>query len=191
MNQKTKTNPPQKRATRTRTALCQALLSLLEEKAFESITIREITARAAIGYATFFRRYTDKEELLHDLAAQEISNLLAMTLPTLYAEDSLASNKALCRYVKDHRALWTALLTGGAAATLKEEYLIQALKLAEERSDPEAWLPDDLAVIFTITASVEILTWWLKQESHIPIDKVALYLNRLAIAPIFSADYKF
>ncbi len=182
---------PKKRVTRTRTALCKALLSLLEEKSFENITVREVTARAAIGYATFFRWYTDKEELLHDLAAQEISNLLTMTLPILYAENSLASTKALCRYIQDHRVLWTALLTGGAAATLKEEYLIQALKLAEERSDPEAWVPDDLAVTFTITASVEILSWWLKQDSNIPIDEIALYLNRLAIAPIFSPDYRF
>ena len=86
--------PVRKKTSRSRVALCDALLSLLEERPFEQITVKEITARAAVGYATFFRRYPDKETLLHDLAADEISRLLAMTLPVLYAVDSIASTRA-------------------------------------------------------------------------------------------------
>ena len=51
--------PGERRKTRTRTALCGALLSLLEERQFEQVTVRDITARAGIGYAKFFRRYPD------------------------------------------------------------------------------------------------------------------------------------
>ncbi|GAB3101138.1 TetR/AcrR family transcriptional regulator [Pseudomaricurvus hydrocarbonicus] len=177
--------PPQKRLTRTRAALCSTLLTLLEEKALEQITVKEITARADIGYATFFRHYADKEELLHDLAAQEIRRLLTMTLPILYTEDTQASTQALCSYVWEHRVLWKALLTGGASATVKEEYLKQALDLAEDAPKAEAWLPAELAVTFAVTSALDILTWWLKQKKPMSNKEIAVILNRLAIAPVY------
>ena len=52
--------PSDPRIKRTRAALSSALLSLLEEKAFDQITIRDIVGRADIGYATFFRNYDSK-----------------------------------------------------------------------------------------------------------------------------------
>jgi AcrR family transcriptional regulator len=179
------TSLPKKRATRTRNALCTSLLSLLAESGFEQITVKEITLRANIGYATFFRHYADKEALLHDLAAQEIRRLLTMTLPILYSVDSLASTQALCAYVWEHRVLWKALLTGGAAAILKEEYLRQALEVAEADSNPQAWLPNDLAVTFAVTAATEILGWWLKQTAAPSIGDMARILHRLAILPTY------
>jgi len=176
---------PRKNRTRTQAALLEAFLSLLEEKSFEQITIREITARANVGYATFFRRYADKEELLHDLAAQEIQNLLTMTMPIFYTADTAASTQALCAYVWQHQKLWRGLLTGGAVAMLKEEYLRQALEVSRERFDPDAWLPVDLAVSFAVAAIVEILAWWLKQENPPGVKDLADKLDRLAVQPIF------
>ncbi len=174
----------QQRNTRTRSALNDALLSLLTEKSFEEITVKEITAQARVGYATFFRHYPDKETLLHHLAADEINRLLAMSIPLFYSVDSLASNQAVCAYVWEHRKLWTALLTGGAAATLKEEYLRLALKVVEEVPNHKQWLPDDLAVTFSVTGLLEILAWWLKQADPPPLQQMAEILDRLTVIPI-------
>lgn len=182
--QPNKQPPAQQRNTRTRAALSDALLSLLQEKAFEQITVREITAQAGIGYATFFRHYPDKEALLHHLAADEINRLLAMTMPLFFPVDSLASNQALCAYVWEHRKLWAALLTGGAAAALKEEYLRLALKVVEQWSSHTSWLPSDLAVTFSVTALLEILAWWLKQSDPLPVKRMAEILNRLTVMPV-------
>jgi AcrR family transcriptional regulator len=176
------------RTTRTRPALLGALLSLLEEKPFEQVTVREITARAGVGYATFFRRYPDKEALLHDLAAREISQLLAMTLPILFTVDSRASVQALCAYLWEHRKLWSALLTGGAAATLKDEFVRQAQQRAAEHPDPQSWLPGDLNVVFSVAATVEILAWWLKQEAPPSVSQMAAILDRLVVTPSLAHD---
>jgi AcrR family transcriptional regulator len=174
---------PERRTTRTRPKLCNALLSLLEEKPFEQITIREITERAGVGYATFFRRYADKEATLHDLAALEIRKLVALTLPILYTVDSRASAQAVCAYVWEHRRLWSALLTGGAAATLKEE-LVREAQLLAQKDDPErAWPPSDLRVAFAVAATVEILAWWLKQKDPPPIKRMAETLDEFVIVP--------
>lgn len=173
----------QKRTTRTRSALCAALLSLLQEKPFEQVTIREITARADIGYATFFRRYPDKDALLHDLAARETGELLAMSEQILYTVDSRASAQALCAYLWEHRKLWTALLTGGAAAIVKDEFVRQAQRNSASRSNHKSWLPGDLSVVFSVAATIEILAWWLKQNEPPSVKRMAEILDQLVITP--------
>ena len=73
------------RQVRSRHALHQALLALLEEKPFDQITVREISARAGTGYATFFRHYPTKEALLsvRRLGLKLRSFTLPIPLPTL------------------------------------------------------------------------------------------------------------
>lgn len=189
MNQKkgspAATPPVREKVYRTQIALRAALLELLEEQPFEQIKVRDITTRAGVGYATFFRRYSDKDHLLDDLATDEIRRLMTMTLPLFYTVDTLASNQALCAYVWEHRKVWKALLAGGAAASLKEEYLRQALELTKVSPDPNAWLPDDLAVTFAVTAILEILAWWLKSSAPPSVREMAAIIDRLAVAPVF------
>lgn len=189
LNQQTRDDAPEsreRRTTRTRPALCAALLSLLEEQSFDQVTIRDITARAGIGYATFFRHYVDKEALLHDVALREIRQLLGLTLPILYTVDSRASTTALCAYLWEHRKLWSALLTGGAAATLKEEFVREAQRLAAEQQIFESWLPGDLNVVFSVSASIDILAWWLKQPHPPSIAQMAEIVDRLVVIPSIS-----
>jgi AcrR family transcriptional regulator len=171
------------RATRTRPVLCSALLSLLEDRPFEQLTVREITAKADIGYATFFRHYPDKEALLNDLAASQISELLDMALPILYTVDTRSSARTLCVYVWEHRKLWSTLLTGGASSALKDEFIRQAQKIAESHPNPGAWLPADLTVVFSVTGTVEILAWWLRQRHPPSVDRMAEVLDCLIVAP--------
>ncbi|MEA3178005.1 MAG: hypothetical protein QOI59_1528 [Gammaproteobacteria bacterium] len=175
--------PRATRSTQTRPILSSALLALLEERPFEQLTVREITAKAEIGYATFFRHYPDKEALLNDVAAGQISELLSMTLPMLYTAETRASARTLCAYVWEHRKLWSTLLTGGAAGTLKDEFIRQAQRIAEARPDPDAWLPADLTVVFYVTGAVEILTWWLKQKHPPSVDEMAEVVDCLTVAP--------
>ncbi len=177
----------EKRTTRTKPALCNALLSLLEEQSFDQVTIRDITARAGIGYATFFRHYVDKDALLHDVTASEIRRLLGMTLPILYTVDSRASSQALCAYVWEHRKLWAALLTGGAAATLKEEFVRAAQRRAAEEQVFESWLPGDLNVVFSVSAMIEIMAWWLRQREPLSTQDIARIVDKLVVMPSISA----
>ena len=175
--------PGDARTARSRAALCATLVSLLEEKPFEQVTIREITSRAKIGYATFFRHYPDKESLLNDLASEEIRQLSEMTLPMLHSAGTRVAARALCAYVWEHRKIWTALLTGGAAGTVKQEFVRQMRQIAAEQDQFESWLPGDLRVAFSVSASLEILAWWLGQGEEIGIERMADILDRLVVTP--------
>lgn len=168
---------------KTRAALLSTLLQLLTERPFEQVTIREIATAAGIGYATFFRHYPDKAALLHDLAADQIRALLELAVPILFAADSRAASTALCTYVDAHRRLWSALLTGGAVGTMREEFVRQARQLAAGMPNPDTWLPGDLKIVYAVGGTIDVLAWWLKQGPFLPIDRIAEILDRLVIAP--------
>ena len=179
-----KDTPSDARQVRSRNALTAALLELLEERPFDQLTIREIAGRAGIGYATFFRHYPTKEALLSDIASEEIAGLLGKAVPILFDANSYDAVLALCGYVSEHTKLWSALLTGGAAGILREEFIRQAREIARTTDILVDWLPADLGVIHGVGATIDILAWWLAQGSEIPPEQIAAILNRLVISPL-------
>ena len=183
-----KGGPSDARQVRSRSALTRALLELLEDKPFDQLTIREISARAGTGYATFFRHYATKEALLSDVASDEIADLLNRTLPVLHDSNSFESTRALCRHVGEHRNLWVALLTGGAAGILREEFIRQARELPREFAEVKSWLPSDLGVVYGAGATIDLLAWWLSQDEFYSPEQIAAILNRLVIAPLVGGD---
>jgi len=52
------------RVRRTRDALGDALIALMQEKAFETITVQEVLDRAHVSRSTFYTHYSDKDDLL-------------------------------------------------------------------------------------------------------------------------------
>ena len=116
--------PQDARQVRSRNALCGAMLELLQETAFDQITIREISARAGTGYATFFRHYPTKEALLSDVASEQICTLMTMTASMISGPDRFGATLDLCNHVDAHRNVWAALLTGGAANLKLGQHLV-------------------------------------------------------------------
>src|SRR5713226_4917038 len=52
-----------RRVLHTRDALGDALVALMHEKPFETITVQHVLDRAGIGRSTFYTHYRDKEDL--------------------------------------------------------------------------------------------------------------------------------
>ena len=177
------------RSIKSGRALQEALLTLLELKPFDQITIRDIVAEAGVHYATFFRHHSTKEALLDHVAADQIDRLVELTLPVLDSVDSQSAFVALCSYVNDHRKLWTTLLTGGAAGTMRDELLRVSRSLASDRAPEDSWLPVELAVICTVSLIVETLAWWLRQSHDGPTtEDVAHILHRLIVTSTIPFD---
>jgi AcrR family transcriptional regulator len=167
-----------RRTRRTRTALLRALEHLLAIRQFDQISIRDIAAEADIAYPTFYRHYPDRESLLSDLAADEISALLDLTLPLFTAQESYASSLALCEHVRRHERLWAVLLTGGAAANVRALFVAQTERRAEQWPPRNDWLPADVGTAILCGATLEVLAWWLGKTRHKPSEEVARILSR-------------
>src|SRR5262245_61151079 len=58
---------PDRRVQKTRKLLQDALIELVAEKGYESVSIREILDRANVGRSTFYAHFQDKDQLLHSI----------------------------------------------------------------------------------------------------------------------------
>jgi len=75
MPKKTATLKVDPRVRRTRRLLREALVSLMLEKDFASISIKEITERAEVAYITFFRHYESLDQLLMEILDDGLEGL--------------------------------------------------------------------------------------------------------------------
>ncbi len=174
---------------RSREAMRAALLELLKARSLDDISIRHIVDEAGVGYATFYRHYSAKEELLDDVAAGEMDRLVELSLPALGTADSAAASLVLCQYVVDHWSLWSILLTGGAAAAMKEELLQITREIASGWKPADHWLPTDLRRALSTGMIIEILVWWLKQTDPRPVEEVAEIFDRVVIGPLVNEGF--
>lgn len=62
------------RIIRTRTLIIDAFFELIKEKDFEAISIKDLTERATLNRATFYRHFSDKYALLEMILQQMMEN---------------------------------------------------------------------------------------------------------------------
>src|SRR5436305_2003397 len=134
-----------RRCKRTQHLLARALIVLTLEKGYEAVTIRDITERADVGYATFFRHYHDKDELLKDVldvVLTEIIDLLGSTQP---AADPITIGVLLFRYVQQQSEVVRVLLMSHAL-------LQRSIEIATHNVVSEHTLLQDSVVSLEIAA---------------------------------------
>lgn len=171
------------RRERTRAALRSAMLAMLAEKPFEQIQILDLTRAAGVGYATFFRHYAGTQDLLDEIASDQIRKLLEMAIPVMQQFDNQASLTALCLYVCEQRSLWRVLLTGGAAHSVRAEFVRQAREWSRKADGRETSVPLDLGTVCAAGSTIDALAWWLEQGEGYGAEEMAGFINRLIIAP--------
>lgn len=177
-----------RRVLRTRDALAKAMIALAAEKDFAAITIAELTERAGVGYATFFRHYRDKETLLEEVAEQLIDDLIALMVPALLRDDTLSASVALCRYVEDNRPICRALLAGGAEANVHRRLVAQAIERARGVALPQPGdVPQAMVVGHAVTATIGLLATWLELGGGLGAAEMGAVVNRLVMRPIRAA----
>jgi AcrR family transcriptional regulator len=172
------------RAVRTRKALRDALLALLETHSFDEITPRDISAKAGVARASFYLHHASKESMLDELAKDEIIKLYEHAQQVLDQMGSRVAALALCEYIERERTLWSALLNGGAGDVIRAEMLRLSRHTAAERAFPGDRLPSDLSTAYSTSGMVEIIAWWLRQNSHYSTEFVADLMVELVFNPI-------
>lgn len=102
-----------RRVRRTRRQLCEAMLALLVERDYESITVQEITERADLNRATFYHHFTHKDELLAAALENRFDELVAsfgeLATGQAFWEDRTPELLTF-RHVAEHAPLYKVLL---------------------------------------------------------------------------------
>lgn len=110
-----------RRQARTRTAIFEAFMALLEQKDYARITVREVIDAANVGRSTFYAHFADKDALLEALCSQLFDHALSAALHHDHSHSGNASEPALLHvlyHLKDDDRGMRALLakdTSGAA----------------------------------------------------------------------------
>ena len=95
---------------------------------------------------------------------------------------------ALFTYVDAHRPLWSTLLTGGAAGTIRDEFLRLASGVAASQGRPNSWLPADVGVILLVGGTLDLIAWWLRQSRPLPIERIVEIHECVVVTPVIEAS---
>jgi len=102
------TKTEDRRVRRTRRMLSEALMTLIIEKTYETITIQEIAEQADLNRATFYLHYGSKEELLIESLEQQFDQLVA-TFSAVSVERPIWEQKTNLLLTFEHAAEHVAL----------------------------------------------------------------------------------
>lgn len=177
-----------RRVQRTQTLLAQALIDLTLERGYEEVTIRDITERAEVGYATFFRHYHDKDALLAevlDVVLAEIADLLS---PESLAADSQAVGVIVFRYVQAHTELVRVLL--GSRLVLQRLIAVVTARIAADHAPrPDSVVPLAVAAHHYVSATIALIGWWLDAGQPYPPEQMGRIYHELIAMPTGSLAF--
>lgn len=189
-----------RRIVRTRLAIRDALVSLIKEKGFDSLTVRDLVERANINRGTFYLHYKDKYDLLEQTETEILQDIQRLFLQgsSIYAEDAHGTVQLqrliiiLLAYVKDHAQLVHAILG------LQGDYsLITRIRGMMEQNinlgvlagvKAENFLvPQEYLIAYIMHANLGVLQAWLSRGCQESPAEMAHILFRLSFEGPMSA----
>jgi AcrR family transcriptional regulator len=176
-----------RRVSRTRQRLTEALIKLTLRQGYEKTTIREFTDEADVGYATFFRHYQDKDELLHDVLEVMLAELLLVINPAVHTKepDHAEVGKRVFVHVQTHEDLYRVLLDNARAQemfTVVYEVGVQGVLETHEPS-PRARVPADIAAHHIVASFLALIRWWLQNDKPYRPERMGEIYRDMIITP--------
>jgi AcrR family transcriptional regulator len=177
-----------RRVKRTQNLLAKALIALTLEKGYEAVTIRDVTQRADIGYATFFRHYRDKDALLADVlevVLAELIDLLQPLRPPAAAADPAAQGTLIFQYVREHSEVCRVLLQSRGSTALVQRIIEAGTQRVLQENAPllGSAVPVEIAANHLVASSISLIQWWLEHEMPYPPERMGIVYRELICRP--------
>jgi AcrR family transcriptional regulator len=160
------------RVRRTQKLLREALIELIEERGFEALTVGELTERAMVSRAAFYRNYQDKYDLVEQIFEEAMSALLA-AVGELGREHPPEIWVKFFEHIAAYERLYRALLGSSGSPWFVRKMRTSLADLIKESGHlphrPNAsartihTFADEFVPDLVSTMFVEAITWWLEQ----------------------------
>ncbi|MCR8642903.1 TetR/AcrR family transcriptional regulator [Paenibacillus sp. N1-5-1-14] len=158
-----------RRILRSRSALRQALLTLMENKPFSTITITEIAEFANYNRGTFYTNYESKEALLDDVISELIEKLLLSFRAPYEAVEVFdvgqlqAHSVMLFEHIYEHSNIYTILMKSDMLMVLRERMFTALKTIAmEELIYSREDVDEELLAIYSIHALLGLVIHWVE-----------------------------
>jgi len=173
------------RVRKTRDALGDALVELMQEKPFDSITVQDVLDRANVGRSTFYSHFSDKEDLqLSD--ADEFFEGISMAL-SAHGDKSerVFPVKEFFQHVFEARQFISALMASGKMQDnmeLAEAHFARGIEqrlneIPRAASIPPAERP--LVAVAHAGAIVSLLRSWMGRGMKEPAEEIDKLFHRM------------
>ncbi|WP_027943578.1 TetR/AcrR family transcriptional regulator [Amycolatopsis taiwanensis] len=170
------------RVRRTRKLLREALVDLVEEHGFDRVTVGQITERALVSRAAFYRNYRDKYHLVEQIFDEAIAALVGTVPDARLPQERLAG---FFEHIADYDRLYRALLGKKGSPWFAARMRASLSELSTQHLDVPA---DDLVPTVLGAMLVETITWWLDHGRPVPPREIAVQASRLAVAAVTEAS---
>ena len=184
-----------RRITRSKKALRDAIVALLEEREFDDITVNDLCERADLNRGTFYNHFRDQDDLLATLENEVIADLdhfqeqmQDLTVPYLWTHKTkkrpLPLLVELYDYLREQGDFLHAVLGPGGdvrfAPRLRDSVctnLIQSILHERYRNDPEPFVR--YYVAFFASAYMGVIMRWIETGMQESSEDMALIAVRL------------
>ena len=173
------------RVRRTRDALGDALIALMQEKPFDTITVQDVLDRAHVSRSTFYAHYSDKDDLLMSDSEEFFEALSTALSAHGDKSDRVFPVKEFFTHLADVQPFFKALVKSGRFQEnmeLARGHFARGIErrlseLPRARSIPANELP---AIAFTHAgALLSLLTWWLDRGMREPPEQMDELFHRM------------
>lgn len=172
-----------RRILKTQESLKNAVIELMTEKSFDSITIQDIADRANVNRGTIYLHYQDKFDLLDKLIEAHLQELGAMDEWAC----ELDWNDALVPYFeyfeKNYLFFSTMLASTGVPSSFRTRLLASFMNGFKGEIDREngknKGLDEDIILQYAGTAYVGIIEWWIRNQMPHPPQAMAKQIGTL------------
>lgn len=186
---------PDRRVQRTRQLLKTALMSLIQEKGFEALSVQDIIDRANVGRATFYTHFDNKEDLLRSgieglrLSLRECQRQALSQTPRTEAR-MFAFSREMFTHANEHRDVFRAMIGKRSGSVIQQ--LFHRMLVALVREDIKALSPRNDSGSAPMEAVVQyiagglfgVVIWWVDGRMRLSVEEVE---RRLAIPALKAA----
>ncbi|EEL48141.1 Transcriptional regulator, TetR [Bacillus cereus Rock3-44] len=196
------------RVARTKNAIRNALVELIEEKGFDAITVKDITTKANINRGTFYAHYQDKFDLMakcQEEIMQEMSSIAKKKFPDVIAE--LGTNPSpttpftlavsIFEFLNENSAFMKAVLSpkGDLSFQTKlKEFMWRTLFENNKGSlinEEDLLVPGQYLASYMASAHIGVVQQWLNSGRKETPQEMAHILSTIAVnGPFFAAGLK-
>ena len=155
------------RVRRTRDALGDALVELMQEKPFDSITVQDVLDRAQVGRSTFYSHFTDKDDLLMSDADEFFESISIALSVHGDKSDRVFPVKEFFMHIMDAKQFVDALKSSGKMHEnfeLAQGHFARGIERRLKEIPRGAAIPERETPIRAVAhagALLSLLTWWI------------------------------
>lgn len=160
-----------RRIIKSQEAIKKALIELMSEKSFASITIQDISDKANVNRGTVYLHYLDKFDLLDKIMEEHINNM-SNFCESATEMDFIESTVHCMEYLESNYLFFSTMLASEGAPYFRSRFI--NYNIEEFRKDVDTTKgknygrSEDVIVQFVANAYVGIVEWWLKNGMPYP-----------------------